>query len=81
MYMWLQAALPFPIGNLLLWDCTNQNFRKVRYLNMTFNTETLINAGKTFLMLFGELLGCLSGSALWLPCCRFIFHRSGLNAF
>lgn len=38
-----------------------QNFRKVRYLNMTFNTETLINAGRTFLMLFGELFGLFIG--------------------
>ena len=28
---------------------------------MTFNTETLINAGKTFLMLFGELFGLFIG--------------------
>lgn len=28
---------------------------------MTFNTETFINAGKTFLMLFGELFGLFIG--------------------
>ena len=28
---------------------------------MTFNTETLINAGRTFLMLFGELFGLFIG--------------------
>ena len=28
---------------------------------MTFNTEPLINAGKTFLMLFGELFGLFIG--------------------
>lgn len=61
MCMRLQAALPFPIGSSLLWNCNNLNFRKVRYLNMTFNTETLINVGKTFLMLFGELFGLFIG--------------------
>lgn len=33
----------------------------MRYLNMTFNTETFINAGRTFLMLFGELFGLFIG--------------------
>ena len=28
---------------------------------MAFNTETLLNAGKTFLMLFGELFGLFIG--------------------
>lgn len=55
----------YPEGVLALTDFSmgleQQNFRKVRYLNMTFNTETLINAGRTFLMLFGELFGLFIG--------------------
>lgn len=36
-------------------------FRKLRYKIMKFNAETLLNAGKTFLMLFGELFGLFIG--------------------